>query len=244
MACGVADLASTCQAPDSSPWGRWLATTRGSAAGAGHLTDDLGLWLDDQYVNEGNTETTQEYGHSALKVGTTPPDDEGKQYTLWQDTPVLKTDQSFTLSAWVVLDSLDAMQTAVSVNGVHDSAARLRFNPDSGKWQFVVSYQDTVPTALVTVSSTSSAEAGAWTHLVAVYDSGSSRIRIYINGVLEGTATVSSIPFASSGPLMVGRTLWQNSLVDQWTGGIDEVRVFQGAMSDAAVNVLYESQTD
>ncbi|SCL20784.1 D-mannose binding lectin [Micromonospora nigra] len=243
--CYLADLKDTCEAPDTvTAWGRWLALTRGSAVGTGHSANGSGLWLDDQYFpDEGFTESTAEYGRSAVKTGTTAPDGDGLEFTQWQDKPVVRTDQSFTMSAWVMLDRLDGERTAVSQRGVHESAAWIKYTAGSGKWQFVVSDEDVTPTTTASISSTSPAEEGVWTHLTGVYDAGRKQLRLYVNGVLEGTTqNVTFTPMASSGPLLVGRTLRQGQLMDQWTGGIDDVALFQGPMTDTSVFMLHNSQ--
>ncbi|WSG10284.1 LamG domain-containing protein [Micromonospora sp. NBC_01739] len=241
--CYLADLRDTCEAPDTvTAWGRWLALTRGSSVGAGYSNNGSGLWLDYEYFpEEGYVESTGEYARSAVKTGTTPPDADGLEFTQWQDKPVLRTDQSFTISAWVMLDRLDGMRTAVSQRGVHESATWLKFNSTLGKWQFLVSAADANTTSTASVTSTSVAEEGVWTHLTGVYDAGRKQLRLYVNGELEGVTSIGFTPMASTGPLLVGRTLWRGELMDQWTGGIDDVAVFQGALTDAAVYLLYDS---
>jgi hypothetical protein len=240
--CYVSDLRDTCEAPDAgTAWNRWLALTRGSAVGTGHADVDAGLWLDNLYFpEEGGTGTTEEYGRSALKKGTTPPDGGGNEYTMWEDAPVLRTDQSFTLSAWVLLGDASQIRTAVVQRGVHESAGWLKFA--AGRWQFMVIYEDipSVPGALVT--STSAAQVGVWTHLTGVYDAGRSQIRLYVNGRLEATTAVTFTPMASSGPLLVGRAWFHDQYVDRWVGGVDDVTAYQGALNDTMVLALYSSQ--
>ncbi|MFY1637845.1 LamG domain-containing protein [Solwaraspora sp. WMMB335] len=242
--CYLADLKDTCEAPDTvTAWGRWLALTRGSAVGTGHSANGSGLWLDYEYFpEEGYTESSIEYARSAVKAGITPPDPDGLEFTRWQDEPVLRTDQSFTMSAWVMLDRLDGMRTAVSQRGVHESGGWLKYSSASGKWQFAVTDEDVVTTTTAAVLSNSAAEDGVWTHLVGVYDAGRNQIRIYVNGELDGvTNNIPFTPMVSTGPLLVGHTLWKDELMDQWTGGIDDVAVFQGALTDTAVFMLYDS---
>ncbi|MGI5145542.1 LamG-like jellyroll fold domain-containing protein [Plantactinospora sp. CA-294935] len=242
--CYLANLKDTCEAPETvTGWGRWLALTRGAAVGAGRSTSGSGLWLDYEYFpEEGHTEPAEEYGRSAVKTGVTPPDSEGREFTTWQETPVLRTDDSFTMSAWVTLDRLDGMRTAVAQRGAHESAAWLKYSSGDGKWQFNVSAEDVNPSVTTGVSSTSAPETGVWTHLAGVYDASRSEIRLYVNGELEGRRTISFRPMSSSGPLLVGRVLWHDGSMDQWTGGIDDVAVFQGAMSDASMFEWYNAQ--
>jgi hypothetical protein len=85
-----------------------------------------------------------------------------------------------------------------------------------------------------------------FTHLVAVYDAGRQQLRFYVNGELQGSATQST-PWQANGPLTVGAARWASAsdnsrIVDGWYGGIDDVLVFQGAMTDAQVNTLHEQQ--
>jgi hypothetical protein len=242
--CYVADLRDTCEAPDGvTAYGRWLALTRGSAVGAGRSTSDSGLWLDYEYFpDEGFTEASEEYGRSAVKAGLTPPDANGHEYTRWQDRPAVRTDQSFTLSAWVMLADRDGMRTALSQRGGQESAAILKYVSTSGKWQFRVADEDVEETPTAVVSSVSDAQAGVWTHLAGVYDAGRRQLRLYVNGQLQGSQGLGFTPMASSGPLLVGRALWRGGLVDQWVGGIDDVAVFQGALNETSVFTLYQSQ--
>ncbi|GIF62259.1 hypothetical protein Ais01nite_02940 [Asanoa ishikariensis] len=240
--CYVQDLADTCDAGDGTPFGRWLALTRGATIGAGNGGN--GLRLDGWYFPEENPEpwqATQEYGRSAAKTGLTPPDGAGNQYTTWQDRPVLRTDESFTMSAWVNLDARDGSRTAVAQRGAHESGAWLKFLSTTGKWQFIVTDEDVTGSPGASVSSLSTADEGVWTHVVGVYDASRKQIRIYVNGALEGTQSVAFTPMAAAGPFLVGRTLWRDQLTDQWVGAIDGIAAFQGAMTDAQVRALYNA---
>ncbi|WP_348773817.1 LamG-like jellyroll fold domain-containing protein [Micromonospora sp. WMMD964] len=242
QSCYVTDFRDSCEAPDSvTLWDRWLALTKGSEIAAGY-GGGQGLWLDYQYFpDDGFEEGTQEYGRSAVKLAP-HTDAEGNELNTWQEKPVLRTDHSFTVSAWVMLSSPVGMRTAVSQRGVHESAFWLKYQSDVAKWQFVLSDEDVTTTSTMSVRSTNAAESEVWTHLTGVYDAGRKEIRLYVNGVLDGVEDVPFTPMASSGPLLVGRALWHDQVIDQWTGGIDDVAVFQGAMTDTAVLNSYNSR--
>ena len=245
--CYVTNLRDTCEAPDlSTAWQRWLALTRGSEVGAGHTASQNGLWLDNRYFpDDGNTDYSDEYGRSAVKTGTTPPDADGNEFTQWQDRPVLRTDQSFTFSAWVMRGSVpagDGGRTVIAQRGTHESAFWLKYSPITDQWEFRVLPQDDPAATAAGVASVSAAQEGVWTQLTGVYDSSRKEIRIYVNGELEGTRSLSFTPFNATGPLLVGHTLWHDGLIDQWFGGIDDVELYQGAMSDAAVAAMYDRQ--
>jgi len=90
--------------------------------------------------------------------------------------------------------------------------------------------------------SDSPAQEGVWTQLTGVYDAGRRELRLYVNGQLEGSQPLSFAPFNASGQLLVGHTLWHGSLMDQWFGGIDDVAVYQGALTDGAVSAMFDAQ--
>ena len=69
-----------------------------------------------------------------------------------------------------------------------------------------------------------------WTHLAVTYDG--SVLRLYVNGAASGTAVVAGTIPASTGPLRIGG----NSVWAEWfVGQIDEVRVYNRALSQAEV---------
>ncbi|NHW87487.1 LamG domain-containing protein, partial [Escherichia coli] len=91
---------------------------------------------------------------------------------------------------------------AVSQRGQHSSGGWLTFDPTVGRWQFGVSDEDVAVTPTASVTSTSAAETGVWTHLAGVYDAGRNQIRLYVNGELEAvTDDITFTPMASTGPL-------------------------------------------
>ncbi|HWS36756.1 MAG TPA: LamG-like jellyroll fold domain-containing protein, partial [Actinoplanes sp.] len=247
--CYVADLRDTCEAPDTTTaFGRHLALTRGSEVGAGHTASGQGLWLDSKYLPDadGNsTETTSEYGRSATKTGVTAPDAGGNQFSIWQDQPVLRTDQSLTVSAWAKLnaDEMTRNQSVVAQYGAHESGTLLRYRGSTRQWEFMVFAADDAATGTgVYVPATEVAEPGVWTHLSGVYDATRSEVRIYVNGTLAGTKAVTFTPMVSNGPLVVGQSRYHDRVGDQFAGGIDEVVVHQGALTAAAVSALFDAQ--
>jgi hypothetical protein len=243
------DLKGDCQASDESGFGRWLALQRGASVDSGHRGN--GLYLDGYYFPEEipagrcNPDTmtcTQEWARSARNIGYTPPDLDDNQFTIWQDAAVLRTDQSFTVSAWGYLNDTTVNQTILSQAGIHESGFWLKYHPTIGKWAFTVTQADDTTASQPSTVSAQPAEAGVWTHLVGVYDAARKQLRLYVNGELSSSLSISQPPMASSGPLQVGRTLWHDRQTDYWYGGVDDIVVYQGAMSDVGIKQLYESQ--
>ncbi|MGI5153100.1 LamG domain-containing protein [Plantactinospora sp. CA-294935] len=240
--CYQQDLENTCEVPDGTGFDRWVALSRGAEVGAGYGSG-LGLQLDGHYFAEEFPDPLRpavEWGRTAVKTGV---DTSGPEpLTQWADRPVLRTDDSFTISAWAYVSDVSDNRTIVSQRGLHESAFWIKYAPNSGNWSFHVTDADNATAAQRTVSPIAG-EVGVWTHLVGVYDAGRSQIRLYVNGELAGTTGLPWRPMASTGPLQLGRTLWHDTATDHWHGGIDQVHAYQGAMTDAQVKALHEQQS-
>ncbi|MFI7662892.1 LamG-like jellyroll fold domain-containing protein [Micromonospora parva] len=244
-----------CEAPATpSAFNRRLALTHGSQIGAGHW--EQGLNLDDVHYTENPNDPyfglrTLQYGRSQDNVGTpTSP--------VWRDAPILRTDQSFSVSVWVRPEEWGSSRVAVGQSGSKESAFYLQARETiingvpEYRWQFTVTGQDDnvtpmrVHAAMASRALTPIDDLGAWTHLVGVYDAQAAQIRLYVNGVLEQTTACTRV-FAANGPLTVGAALYsgpgeQPRLVDYWQGGIDDMSLYQGVLSDAAVERLFDQQ--
>jgi Concanavalin A-like lectin/glucanases superfamily len=80
-------------------------------------------------------------------------------------------------------------------------------------------------------SPTDALELGSWQHIAATYDGG--RVRFYVNGELVGNAPVADI-LSTDGALRIGDAdLWWSD--EGFKGRIDEVRIYDRALSDAEV---------
>ncbi len=86
------------------------------------------------------------------------------------------------------------------------------------------------------VTGTTITPEGQWVHLVAVYTSATDR-KLYLNGVLEATDTVS-IPFVAGNSIAVGVSN-RSSQFGFWKNAIDEARLYNRALTVAEVKQLY-----
>jgi hypothetical protein len=213
--CGCVGFAS-----DGSFFGRTLYLDPDWPSGdSGFTADELGLAL-------------QTNGVSGYASTTDPADGLAR--------PVLRTDQSFSVSAWVKLEvdpaSLPTVNsTVVAQDGASASAFYLGYNYahlSKPGWSFKLAPTDTTPpTFSVTWFGTVDTN---WTHLVGVYDAAAHTNKLYVNGVLVSTATGAS-PFQANGALKVGAALWRGTFADPFPGLIDDVQLWQGALSDREI---------
>jgi hypothetical protein len=82
------------------------------------------------------------------------------------------------------------------------------------------------------VAGTTALPLNAWTHLVTTFDG--SALRLYVNGILVQTSAHGGAATVSSGALRIGgNAIWG----EYFKGRIDEVRIYNRALSPAEVQV-------
>jgi hypothetical protein len=137
------------------------------------------------------------------------------------DGPVLRTDQSFTVSASARLSDSTVAQTFLAQAGSGTAPAfRLGYDP-TGHWVFAV------PGGSVTLPAT---VLNAYHRLAGVLDVQRRELRIHLDGSFTATAPLPATwqPAASTGRLLIG-TAGTSSYT---RGDLDEVVVYQGAVVD------------
>jgi hypothetical protein len=146
--------------------------------------------------------------------------------------PVLDTRGSYTLSAWVRPDTLDATDRTVLAQ---DGGFRLSYDATRGTWTF----RPSLPAGAdhLTLAADRRATPGVWTHLAAVYDASADRTRLYVNGRLRATGTTPGVG-AVDGPLQFGRALVDGSPEEYgnyFDGSLDEVAVWRRPLTDSEI---------
>ncbi|WP_158702030.1 LamG domain-containing protein [Kitasatospora sp. MMS16-BH015] len=151
----------------------------------------------------------------------------------------VRTDRSYSVSAWVNPDRPAAAGEALTAVAQEDSgpASAFYLGQRGSGWAMVLGKQDGTGAIAVAQSGDNTAQAQAWTHLTGVYDAGVGQVRLYVNGRIVSTAPVSG-SWLSSGQLDIGRARFAGRPVDFFPGAIDEVKVYDRALSDAAVASL------
>ncbi|WP_213011136.1 LamG domain-containing protein [Paractinoplanes toevensis] len=146
--------------------------------------------------------------------------------------PAVRTDGSFTVATWVLLDELGGTRTLLAQSGAAGQAFRLEYDGTAARWRFVMPHSDG-STTLSEVRSDAAAEPGAWTHLAATYDLGTNSLRLYVNGVRQGAADVAGPPVTwhADGPLTIGCAATKGGQLSGYLGGlIDDTRIWTNAV--------------
>jgi hypothetical protein len=145
---------------------------------------------------------------------------------------ILDTTGNYSVSAWVRLDRRGSFATAVSQDGDTNSAFFLQYSGQDDRFAFSF--------AGVRALAPSAPQTGQWYHLVGVRDAASGTLTLYVDGVRAGTAG-ACLGDASTGHTVIGRARYGGNPVDYWPGTIDQVHLFDRALSADDVARLYAS---
>jgi hypothetical protein len=151
--------------------------------------------------------------------------------------PPLDTMHSFTVAAWVRLLPTPFWSTVISIDGSRMGGFYLLYSPQSQKWNFVMHTTDTDNAQGDWAQGTSPVDFGKWTHLAAVYDAVTQQIRLYVNGVLEASASHVGT-WSATGKLHIGAAIVNGALTNFWHGDLASVQVYSGVLSDQQIATL------
>ncbi|MCA1597732.1 MAG: LamG domain-containing protein, partial [Chloroflexi bacterium] len=183
-------------------------------------------------------------------AGYAAPGQDNSPYTLiltdtngangYVDVPeaVINTAESYSVGAWVNLNDTGGFHTAVSIDGQHISAFFLQYCGQCGTFAFAAPGSDADNPASIRAQATiGTPKVGQWYYLTGVYDAANGVIKLYVDGVLQDTQPYFGA-FQATGHTAIGRGRFNDNPVDFFPGRIDEVRLYQGVLSDAQIAAL------
>ncbi|WP_329365019.1 LamG-like jellyroll fold domain-containing protein [Streptomyces sp. NBC_01483] len=157
------------------------------------------------------------------------------------DGPATNTSGSFTVSAWVKLSTTSANSTFLAQDGDLASGFQLYYSTTYG-WTFNRHSSDTSGAATIrTYSGTSAVTSGTWTHLTGVYDQATASLKLYVNGSQSGTTAAFTSPWEATGPLQIGRRLYNGTYAENAQGSVTDVQVYGEALTSSQVSSVYGS---
>ncbi len=163
--------------------------------------------------------TTTQFGKALSFNGT-------NNWVTINDSASVDLTTGMTLEAWVYPTSLNGWKTVLMKEQTGFASYWLYANDDASRPANVVNVGGT----LRQLSAGSHLPTNTWTHLAATYD-GSTQ-KLYVNGVLVGSRSQTGAIALSSGALRIGgNSLWG----EYFTGYIDEVRIYNRALSQAEI---------
>jgi hypothetical protein len=182
-------------------------------------------------VNTGTLAGSPTFGSSGVTL------DGASQYATGASVGA-HTDRSFAVAAWAYPTTTTGTRVIASQSGAQSSAFRL--GAVGTAWQFTVTGSDIAAPSATTATATTAVAASTRYHLVGVYSDEADELRIYVNGQLENTATVSS-DWDATGVLNAGRYRSAGSYTGYFQGRVDDLKVYPHALAGADVYDLYTS---
>jgi hypothetical protein len=161
---------------------------------------------------------------------------------------LIDTSKSYTVMSWVELNQVGNWEIALSEDDVNGSLFGLKLRGNDNHFDFDMETSDQLNPGFVVAESDPDAGVGlgvasAWTHLVGVYDaSGTGNVTLYVNGALIANAAVGQAILAATGHFLIGRGLYNDAVGSYLNGTIDEVAVYDGALTGAQVATIYAAQ--
>ncbi|NBM18085.1 LamG-like jellyroll fold domain-containing protein [Streptomyces sp. GC420] len=174
----------------------------------------------------------------------------------------IDTGASFTVMGWAQSAGVPADSAAVlSAPGASNSAFAIRYVPaaagdaGAGRWQISMPDSDAAAT-VVRVENQQFYDARDWNHLALVYDGFTKEAQLYVNGQLEEVACADAdgdgesddttcadrlswaenvLSYKATGGLQIGRARTAGAWGEYWPGAVDDVWVFQGALSESQI---------
>lgn len=154
--------------------------------------------------------------------------------------PVIRTDRSFTVSAWVRAEPGADNMTAVGQLGGFATACSLSYHTADGTWGFAMAESDSPTAAQDQAVASVQSPLGTWTFVTGVYDVVAGTLTVFVDGRAAGTARHVS-PWPARGPFLVGRGQANGNPVDQLTGAVGEVAAYDYPLSPREVLLAYQS---
>ena len=199
----------------------------------------------------GTTLTADRFGNAGRAFDFDGVDD----FISIPDSPSLNIgSQSFSLSIWAKVVSDPALPVSGLISNYRGSSPPefltlwhvKQYNGLNQTWKF--STRDSNDQKIDLNSTDGSAVPGSWLHILGVRDKESKVTKLFVNGILvdsgadERTGRFTGL---STGQYWIGATsLWPQSLTPAnfFNGSIDDVRIYDRALSAAEVSALYYSE--
>ncbi|MFA6329307.1 MAG: LamG domain-containing protein [Candidatus Micrarchaeia archaeon] len=211
----------------------------------GNTTYDESVWRNNGtcYNMNGGTGVTN-CGWATGKSGTGVQFDGVDDYVVAGNASAANVSNAVTVMAWIYPRSLSSPQIVGKYRygpGTEEHQQFMLFfaSPGIVSFQFINNTAGD-PSGTNNGFATNAVPANSWTFVAAAYDRDRQSIRVYLNGVLNGSrAAYGPLCFANNSVNIGAFNRIGDSFMAGFNGSIDEVGVFSRALSDAEVAAAY-----
>lgn len=150
---------------------------------------------------------------------------------------------SYSVEAWVRLSSA-VTSVQRSVIAKQDDVSGIALEIDTNQQAVFTGFSGTLG---VSATGASNLSTNTWYHVVGVRNTdvdcsgaAGAHVAVYVNGALDGCSDLTDAPDANTSSLVIGNNPWDNT---RWfPGRIDEVAIYQSALSDSRVQAHYDAR--
>jgi hypothetical protein len=209
--------------PARDPVGRWKLDESGEATAA----VDVGSGRHDAVVQgEGVT-----WGNGRVDGGVSFDGTPGSFLASQASVP---TQAQFSVSAWVTLADTSLDFPVVGQGGA--GAGDFLLGYCAGHWVFAVGASACGGAPPAAVVSASAPASSTWYHLAGVYDAAAARLRLYVNGVADGTPVTYAGSVTAAGTVQLGCAGCAGAIPGgELPWGLDDARVYDRILSAGEV---------
>ena len=161
-------------------------------------------------------------------------DFDGSNDYLLMGSSAINLDTDFTMSAWFKPESA-ALAGYDFIAGWGNAAS------GQSRVMQILNSKLSFEIYLSRISGATTLSAGNWYHGVITYSSND--VRVYLNGSLDGSGTLSRANMSSSNTFVGGTAAFTSAGFSPFAGLVDEFAVFDSVLSDYQISLLYNSGT-
>jgi len=152
--------------------------------------------------------------------------------------PSIRTDESLTLSLWVVVDGSSSLQTLLAQTGDEQDAIGINYNGETGRFEFAMTSDDSTSATVHKTVSQTTARVGSWYHVAAVFDVVTGEMRLYVNGQQESIGAGPAQPWHGGGPVYVAAVRNGGEPENSANAALDEIAMYTGILSDEQIDLI------
>ncbi len=170
--------------------------------------------------------------------------------------PLFNVSGSVTIAGWVNASSINPNDADDEILGkVYSYPSPTAYRMKGSQDCTGVNLEDNIlfgisadGTTIIDRCSNTIIQTGTWYFVTGVYDASVPTLHVYVNGVLDdgplhnGTVVPSAIYDASGTPMTMGTLYGDPSGAENWHGQLDDMRVYDRALSSAEIMELYNAE--
>jgi eukaryotic-like serine/threonine-protein kinase len=192
------------------------------------ITDRSGNGHHGRMVDEATVTTDQERGR-VLQL-------DGNGYVDCGTHPAFDLTDALSLSVWIKSKSPDVFTFPIINKGENTWSIKVSYPHNTTRFQtrgLDVTYDTTEP-----LSGDKLIKDGHWHHLVGIYDG--TQMRLYVDATLDKTLGAGGVLNTNDQSVCIGADRPSGS--HRWQGAIDDVRIYNYALSETDIQALYRGK--